>query len=123
MVALERCCQGLKERLDCGMRYDAFQARLADAVLKTQGDTPEGLRRAVLDRAAGARDGVPPELKAYVDKVARHAYRVTDEDVAALKRAGHSEDKIFELTVAAAVGAALHRLERGMAALRGEERD
>jgi alkylhydroperoxidase family enzyme len=55
--------------------------------------------------------------------VAHHAYRVTDADVAALRQAGHSDDSLFEITVAAAVGAALHRLDRGLAALRGEELD
>jgi hypothetical protein len=48
---------------------------------------------------------------------------VTDDDVAALQSAGHSDDSLFEITVAASVGAALHRLERGMAALRGAEPD
>ena len=105
------------------MRYDAFQKRLLDAVQSGPATTPETLRRAVLERAAGARDGVPPSLASYVDTVARHAYKVTDQDVAALQAAGQSDDEIFEITVAAAVGAALHRLERGMAALRGEEPD
>jgi alkylhydroperoxidase family enzyme len=58
-----------------------------------------------------------------VDKVARHAYKVTDGDVAALQQAGSSDDAVFEVTVSAALGAALGRLERGMAALRGEEPD
>ena len=66
---------------------------------------------------------MPPALTGYVDTVARHAYKVTDADVAALQHAGHSDDSLFEITVAAAVGAALHRLDRGMAALRGEEPD
>jgi hypothetical protein len=48
---------------------------------------------------------------------------VTDADVAALQRDGHSDDALFEITVAAAVGAALLRLERGMEALRGQEPD
>ena len=67
--------------------------------------------------------GVPPALTRYVDTVARHAYRVTDADVRALQAAGQSDDALFEVTVAAAVGAAMHRLQRGMAALRGEELD
>src|SRR5205814_2910761 len=44
----------------------------------------------------------------------------TDEDLAALQRAGTSDDALFEVTVSAALGAALGRLERGLAALRGE---
>ena len=100
------------------MRYEEFRRRLVDAVLTTPGDTPAELRRAALERAA-----VPGPLAAYVSKVARHAYRVTDADVAGLRQAGQSDDSLFEITVAAAVGAALHRLERGMAALRGVEPD
>ncbi len=62
-------------------------------------------------------DELPAELRPYVEKVAAHAWRVTDEDVDALKRAGHSEDAIFELTAAATMGAAIMRLERGLIAL------
>jgi alkylhydroperoxidase family enzyme len=60
----------------------------------------------------------PADFQPYLDKVRKHAYRVTDEDVAALKEAGHSEDEIFERTVAAAVAAGLERLEAGLRALR-----
>ena len=105
------------------MRNDLFRKRLIDAVVNTPGDAPPELRQAVLDRAMGARDGVPPELRPYVDTVVRHAYRVTDGDVTALQQAGNSDDALFEVTVAAAVGAAVHRLDRGLAALRGEEPD
>jgi alkylhydroperoxidase family enzyme len=45
-----------------------------------------------------------------------------DEDVAALKHAGLSENAIFEATASAALGAALARLERGLAALGGGDR-
>jgi alkylhydroperoxidase family enzyme len=105
------------------MRYDGLQRRLVDAVLGAPGDTPAELSRAVLERAGGTRDGVPEGLRIYVDKVAHHAYKVMDEDVEVLTAAGQSDDGIFEITVAAAVGAAMHRLARGMAALRGEEPD
>ncbi len=47
-----------------------------------------------------------------------HAYKVTDADVEELKRAGFSEDEIFEHTVAAAVAAGLERLEAGLRVLR-----
>jgi len=102
-------------------------------VLATPGHTPSELRRAVeaqaarlagrRNRAGGPRDGVPAPLASYVDTVARHAYKVTDGDVAALQRSGNSDDVLFEVTVAAALGAAVGRLERGLAALRGEEPD
>ena len=111
---------------DLGGRYAAYTTRLVDGVLASPGHTPAELRRAVLARALGAPGEdippippIPPALAAYVDKVARHAYRVTDEDIAALQRAGTSDDALFELTVSAALGAALGRLERGLAALRG----
>lgn len=107
---------------DRGGRYAAYTARLVDAVLTHPGHTPPELRRAVLERAAGTggRD-VPPALADYVNKVAKHAYKVTDEDVGRLQQAGHSDDTLFEVTVAAALGAALGRLERGLAALRPQD--
>ena len=67
-------------------------------------------------QAAGT---IPPDLEAYLKKVAQHAYRVTDEDIAALKRLGYSEDALFEITVSAALGAGQARLEYGLAALKG----
>lgn len=42
---------------------------------------------------------------------------MTDEDVAALKVAGYSEDAIFETIVATAVGAGSGRLALGLRAL------
>ena len=109
-------------------RYAAFTQGILDAVLAGPGDSPSEVRRAVLARAArlaGARAGAPAPAPfgTYVDKVAQHAYKVTDADVAALRSAGSSEDAVFEVTAAAALGAALGRLERGMAALRGQEPD
>lgn len=118
-----------------GGRYAAFTRRVTESVLATPGHTMAELRQAIAARAArlgGGRrlashelpgNGVSAGLTAYVDNVARHAYRVTDADVAALKRAGHSDDVLFEVTVAAALGAALGRLERGLAALNGAEPD
>jgi len=106
-------------------RYDAFVQRLSQSVLDTPGDAAPALRRAALERGkrpGSGRDALPADLAAYVDKVARHAYKVTDAELASLQTR-HSQDMLFEVTVAATVGAALHRLERGLAALRGEESD
>jgi alkylhydroperoxidase family enzyme len=66
----------------------------------------------VIRRAVAAGDAVPPDAVAYVDKVRRHAYRVTDGDFDMLRSAGYSEDQIFELT-----GAAAERLRAGLDAL------
>ena len=108
-------------------RYGSHTARLTAALLGTSGDITPEEREAALERgkhpASSGRTSLPPAFAPYVDKVARHAYKVTDADVAALQQAGYSDDAIFEITVAAAVGAAVHRLERGMAALRGVEPD
>jgi hypothetical protein len=70
-----------------------------------------------LREAARPDRPAPPEFAAYLAKVRDEAYKVTDADVQALKDAGYSEDEIFEQTVAAAVGAGLHQLERGLACL------
>lgn len=67
-------------------------------------------------RAAFANEGVDEPARALIDKVAKHAYKVTDEDVAAVKQS-MSEDQIFELAVCAAVGQASRQLESALAAL------
>src|SRR2546430_8718572 len=111
---------------DPGGRHAAYTARLMDGVLTRPGHTPPELRRPIIARAAGGpsfplsgteRGTGGEDLAAYVDTVAQHAYRVTDEHLSRLRQAGHSDDALFEMTVSAALGAALGRLERGMAAL------
>jgi len=109
------------------MRHAELQSRLVDAALDAPGDASSGLRHAALAMAArlgggsaagrGTAAPLPADLRPYVDKVARHAYQVTDADIIALRRAGHSEDAVFEITIAASLGAALGRLERGLEAL------
>jgi alkylhydroperoxidase family enzyme len=59
----------------------------------------------------------PQAARRYLETVRRHAYRVTDDDVAELRLKGFSEDEIFELTVATAVDAGLERLYAGLGAL------
>lgn len=85
---------------------------LEAAVVTAGGAADSELRRRVLDGGE-----VPAALATYIEKVRRHAYRVTDEDVAALRAAGFSAPAIFELTAAAAVGAAAERLDAGLRAL------
>jgi alkylhydroperoxidase family enzyme len=52
-----------------------------------------------------------------IDKVARHAHNVTDEDIAAALGSGVSENQIFELVVCSAVGQATRQYETALAAL------
>jgi hypothetical protein len=53
----------------------------------------------------------PAAMSAYLAKVRDRAYTVTDEDMDALGAAGHTEDEIFEQTVAVAITQGLHRLD------------
>jgi hypothetical protein len=87
--------------------------------LRGEGVTETALREAVEAYAAswfgGRRSGsteLPEPLRGYVEKVARWAYKVTDEDIEALKRAGYDDPAIFELTHVAALGASMPALER-----------
>ena len=100
------------------MRYEALVERVKSAVFG-QGATAPEMRRAAADQRL---NDLPNDLRDYVTKVGKHAYRVTDDDVAALNKAGYSEDQIFEITAATAVGAALSRLETGMRVLRESAR-
>ena len=70
-----------------------------------------------LRRAAQPDREAPPEFAPYLDKVRRNAYKVTDEDIQALRDAGYSEDVIFEQTVSVAVAAGLKRLDAGLGML------
>jgi alkylhydroperoxidase family enzyme len=85
---------------------------LIRAILDGDGVTSPGARRE-------AFDGTPADAltSRYVDLVRKHAYRITDSDVAALRAAGLSEDAIFGLAVAAALGAGMERLRAGLAVL------
>jgi len=104
-----------------------MRARLQKVVdvLFGDGGRQPALRRAAAARASSlaggtlsAADALPPALDGWVDKVARTAWRISDDDVAALRAAGFDEDAIFETTISAATGAALARYEIAMRALK-----
>jgi alkylhydroperoxidase family enzyme len=79
-----------------------------------------GAADAKLRRAAASGGEVPQALRTYVQKVRHTAWQVTDEEVEKIRAAGYTEDQVFEITVATAVGAALHRLKAGLRALGGK---
>jgi hypothetical protein len=88
-----------------------FEA-LVDRVLRGEGETT------VAERTAAAGTGaITGPAAAVIEKVRRWAYKITDEDVAALRAAGMSDDAIYELTIAAAAGVAKRRLDAAMRAI------
>ncbi|MGK8521541.1 hypothetical protein ACRS6B_08270 [Nocardia asteroides] len=94
-----------------GEHLESAPARLSSAV-----------RRVLRGRAARTLDpdgGAAPELVAFAELVAERSYRVTEQDIAALKAAGHSDDEIFEATAVAAYGAADRRLRAARRAWEG----
>jgi hypothetical protein len=89
-----------------------LRRELVSRVLGSDGMAPPELRRAAFDNA------VPDEpIRTLIDKVARHAQRVTDEDFAAVRAAGLSEDQIFEIVVCGAIGQADRQYNVALAAL------
>jgi alkylhydroperoxidase family enzyme len=85
---------------------------LVDRILNGEG------RASAEQRArAFANDGLTPPLDALVAKVAARPVRISDEDFAAARAAGFSEDELFELVVCAAVGQSARMYAAGLAAL------
>ena len=91
--------------------HATIRDRVFSSVFSGAGDSDRALREAVADGK-----NVPSELAALVDKIHRHAYKVTDDDLARL-RTTYSEDQLFEIVVSAALGASRQRLFAGLAAL------
>jgi len=85
-------------------RYTAHSEHLVEGVLKSPGETDPALRRAIAEQSAQLSlrspqpvAQVPPALVAYVKKVAFYAYKTTEEDIEALRRAGYSEVRSSKL--------------------------
>jgi hypothetical protein len=93
---------------------DIRQARkaLASRILEGEGKASPSERRAAFHHS-----GLAEPLSTLVDKVARHADAVTDEDIAAAKASGLSEDQVFEIVVCAAMGQATRQYDAALAAL------
>ncbi len=94
---------------DVVSRLRPFVASVVSSVLEAAAETPVALRR-------DAFKGTPsePQIAAYVEKVRRRAYRVEQQEVDALIASGLTEAAIFEITVAAALGEGMRRLELGI---------
>ena len=86
----------------------------ADPTLRTEIASYAGML--TLDPATSAEQ-IPEELRPYITKVVKHAYKTTDHDIEQLKAAGYSEDELYELTISAAFGAGYARYQQGLALL------
>ena len=89
------------------------QKALVRRILEGDGKASPSVRRAAFNNI-----GLAEPLGTLVDKVAKHAYRITDEDITAAKVSGLSEDQVFEILVCAAVGQATRQYETAFAALK-----
>ena len=83
-----------------------------DRVLEGDGRASKEQRKAAFNNA-----NVVEPARALIEKVTKTAWKVTDEDVAAVKAAGLSEDQIYELCVCAALGQSTRQLDAALAAL------
>jgi hypothetical protein len=90
----------------------AVHEALVTRILEGDGHASHAQRHAAFDNA-----GLVAPLRTLVDKVAMQPTWVTDDDIAAVKAAGLSEDQVFELVVCAAVGQATRQYETALEAL------
>ncbi len=93
---------------------DIREARkaLARRILEGAGKASPSARRAAFNNS-----GLAEPLGGLVDKVARHASGVTDDDITAARVSGLSEDQVFEIVVCAAIGQATRQHDTALAAL------
>ena len=91
--------------------HATLRDRVYERVLQGEGGADPALRQAAANGV-----GAPSDLQPLIDKIHRHAYKVTDEDIARVQ-AKYGDDKMFEIVVSAALGAARKRLALGLEAL------
>jgi hypothetical protein len=93
-------------------RHAEALARLEGRLRHGPGELPPQTRAAGIDG-----DPLPdPLAQGYVETIRRRAYEVTDRHLHELAEAGWTDGQVFELTVAAAFGAAKRRLDAGLRA-------
>ena len=99
---------------------DITRARntLIARILEGDGKAARAQRRAAFDNA-----GLVEPISTLVDKIAKRPSSVTDEDIAAARVSGLSEDQIFEIVVCAAVGQASRQYNSALAALEAATRE
>jgi hypothetical protein len=90
----------------------AMHKELVACLLDGDGRASQANRRAAFDNT-----GLDAPLSTLVDKVAMQAYKVTDDDIDAVKASGLSEHQIYELVVCATVGQATRQYDSALTAL------
>ncbi len=93
-------------------RYAEVVKWFRDSVLHGDARLSPTVRRVVFEGGDAGTD-----TSAFLAKLRQHAYKITDADVAALRAHGWNDETIYELTVTAAVGQGMRRLDLGLAAL------
>ena len=99
---------------DIGKAHKAVIAR----ILEGDGRASRAQRRAAFDNAP-----LSEPLATLIGKLTRLAHEVTDQDVAAARASGLSEDQIFEIVVCAAVGQATRQYHAALEALESVRKD
>ena len=59
---------------------------------------------------------LPLAVQTYLTKLVRHAYKITDEDMAGLHAAGYDEEAIFELSFIGALAVGFGQLDQAQQA-------
>jgi alkylhydroperoxidase family enzyme len=90
----------------------SLHSSLVARVLEGEGRASPQIRRAAFDN-----EGLGEPVGTFVDKVAHHARAVTDADIGTLRKAGLSEDQIYEIVVCVAIGQATRQYQNALAAL------
>lgn len=85
---------------------------LVSRILEGDGSASQAQRRSAFNN-----DGLDEPMRTLVSKVAEHPTNVNDEDFAAARASGLSEDQIFEMVVSAAIGQATRQYNAALAAL------
>ncbi len=90
----------------------SLHSSLVSRILEGEGQASPEIRRAAFDN-----EGLAEPVRTFVDKVAHGARMVTDADIGTLRKAGLSEDQIYEIVVCAAIGQATRQYQKALAAL------
>jgi alkylhydroperoxidase/carboxymuconolactone decarboxylase family protein YurZ len=93
-------------------KFTKARNALTTRILEGAGKAPPAQRRAAFENT-----GLAEPLRTLIHKVAHHAHKIVDADIAAVRQSGLGEDEIFELVVCAAIGQASRQYDTAMAAL------